>query len=143
MRYRIMCVNRLHPRLDFGVDNIALEKAFQCRLSASEAYMKTYGVGAILLMMVMNGVALGGDWAQWRGPHFNGACDEKNLPDKLDKSTEAWSINLPGLSAATPVVAGGRIFVSSLDKNDKLLAMCVNLADGKTIWSKEVGVGHQ
>lgn len=84
-----------------------------------------------------------GEWRQWRGPHFNGSSEAKNLPDKFDDATNVlWSTPMPGPSAGTPVVTGDRVFVSALDKaSDKLLAMCLSRADGKILWQKEVGNG--
>jgi outer membrane protein assembly factor BamB len=81
------------------------------------------------------------NWAQWRGPQLNGSSPETNLPDKLDpKENLIWSTELPGPSCATPVTFGERIFVSSVDKTtQKLLALGVNRADGKILWSKPVG----
>lgn len=83
------------------------------------------------------------DWAQWRGPHFDGSSAETKLPGKLDpKENLVWSTQLPGPSAGTPAVLGDRIFVPAWDNaTKKLLAMAVNRADGKVLWSKAVGEG--
>src|SRR4051794_24928137 len=82
-------------------------------------------------------------WGQWRGPHLDGSSAESNLPQSLDPQADAaWTLELPGPSAGTPVIWGDRIFLGSLDKNTKkLLALCVNRADGKIIWQKPVGIG--
>jgi len=87
----------------------------------------------------------GNEWHQWRGPHFNGASDATNIPDKFDDSTNVrWTTAMPGPGSGTPIVAADRIFVSALDKaSKKLLAMCVSRTDGKILWSKEVGEGFQ
>lgn len=87
----------------------------------------------------------GNEWHQWRGPHFNGASDATNIPDKFDDKTNVrWTTAMPGPSSGTPIVAADRVFVSALDKaSKKLLAMCVSRIDGKILWSKEVGEGFQ
>ena len=84
------------------------------------------------------------NWAQWRGPHFDGSTAETHLPDALDvKSNLAWSTEMPGPSCATPVVFGDRIFFTALDKSTKkLLALCAGKGDGKILWSKEIGYGN-
>jgi outer membrane protein assembly factor BamB len=88
--------------------------------------------------------AAGTEWRHWRGPHFDGSSDAKNLPDKLDPDKPRWKTTMPGPGAGTPIVAGDRVFVSALDKaSKKLLAICVSRADGKILWSKEVGDGFQ
>ena len=84
------------------------------------------------------------NWAQWRGPHFDGSTAETHLPDALDvKSNLAWSTEMPGPGCATPVVFGDRIFFTALDKSTKkLLALCAGKGDGKILWSKEIGYGN-
>lgn len=83
------------------------------------------------------------NWPQWRGPNFNGFTDETNLPEKWSKTENlAWSIELPGSSAATPVIWGDKVLVSSTDEtNQTLLALCLDRKSGKTLWSNQVSVG--
>jgi outer membrane protein assembly factor BamB len=58
------------------------------------------------------------NWPQWRGPHNNGVCDEKNLPAKFDKSLNlAWRLPLPGPAGATPVVWDDHIYLTSPEKD--------------------------
>lgn len=87
---------------------------------------------------------LAADWPQWRGPSFNGATSETALPSTLDPAKNlAWSVELPGASAGTPVVQGDKIFVAALDKKTKnLLALCLDRRDGKTLWQREVALGY-
>ena len=57
-----------------------------------------------------------GDWDNWRGPNFNGSSgpDEK-LPSSFDRSNGVkWASDLPGSSAATPIVHKGLVFVPSV-----------------------------
>jgi outer membrane protein assembly factor BamB len=97
---------------------------------------------ALIVITAAVSVARAADWQQWRGPNFNGSSDAKNLPDTLDDSTQRWSTALPGPSAGTPIVCKDRVFISVLDKSSKkLLAMCLDRADGRILWSKEVGEG--
>ncbi|HZL35058.1 MAG TPA: PQQ-binding-like beta-propeller repeat protein [Tepidisphaeraceae bacterium] len=84
-------------------------------------------------------VLAGHDWPQWRGPQFDGASDASNLPTKLDKSTQAWETQLPGLGNGTPVIVGDRVLLSCYDnKSAKLLGMCISRTDGHVLWQKEV-----
>ena len=54
------------------------------------------------------------DWTHWRGPSFNGSSTAKDLPVTFSKTENIkWTAKMPGPSAATPVVLGDRIFVSS------------------------------
>ena len=85
------------------------------------------------------------DWPQWRGPHFNGSSEETQLPTEWGKDDGiAWSTDLPGSSAATPIISGDHVLITSTDDtNQSLLAMCLNRADGSLRWSKTVGIGLQ
>jgi outer membrane protein assembly factor BamB len=99
---------------------------------------------AVALMIVANGsLARAQDqWPQWRGPHFNGSSNAKNLPDKLDESTKVWEASLPGQGAGTPIIWHDRIFLTDIDDGSKkLLALCLSRKDGKPLWQKEVGLG--
>ena len=82
------------------------------------------------------------NWWQWRGPRADGSTDEQNLPASLDPAKDQrWSTALPGPGSGTPVVFGDRVFLGALDKaSHKLLALCVNAADGKVAWQKEVAI---
>ena len=82
-------------------------------------------------------------WPHWRGPHFNGSsAAAKNLPDNLDPKNAAWTVDMPGPSAGTPIVFGDRLFLTGFDaRSSKLLAMCLSRKDGRVLWQKEVGDG--
>ena len=49
----------------------------------------------------------------------------------------------PGTGNSSPVVFGDKVFASCVDEpSGKLLGVCVSLADGKLLWSKEIGTGY-
>lgn len=81
------------------------------------------------------------NWAQFRGPHFNGSTDETNLPTKWSTTENvAWSTTLPGPSAASPIVWGDKVFVSSTDSEAKsTVAMCLDRKTGAVLWQHTVG----
>src|SRR5262245_3886729 len=87
-----------------------------------------------------------GDWPQWRGPEFNGASAEKNLPSTFSKTEGVvWTSPLPGPSGATPVVYGDYVFVASTDDAAKTcIAMAFELKTGKDLWRVKTveGVGR-
>ena len=84
--------------------------------------------------------AQAGDWPQWRGPNFNGASDEKDLPSSWSKTENvAWAVPMPGSSAATPIVFGDQVFVSSTDLASKTLqALSLDRRTGKVLWQHQV-----
>ena len=83
------------------------------------------------------------NWPQWRGPNFNGFTDESNLPERWSKTENlAWTKDLPGSSAATPVIWEDKVLVSSTDEtNQTLLAICLDRKTGTIQWSNNVAVG--
>jgi outer membrane protein assembly factor BamB len=88
------------------------------------------------------GTALCADWAQWRGPNFNGYTDEKGLPAEFTKEGAQWVLDMPGPSASTPIVLGDKIFVSTVDTENKTLhAMCLDRKTGKILWNNKTGDG--
>lgn len=103
--------------------------------------MRQYGF--LLFVLVGAFVCQAGEWPNWRGPFLNGSTDETGLPAKWSRSEGvAWTAELPGCSAATPIVWGNRVFISAVDaEQETLLAMCFSSADGKLLWRQEVGRG--
>jgi outer membrane protein assembly factor BamB len=79
-------------------------------------------------------------WDNWRGPFHNGTSDAKNLPEKISPDTNLlWSTQLPGPSNATPIIVGGRIYISASDAGTKKLrAISVDAATGKIEWNREI-----
>ena len=94
--------------------------------------------------------ALAGDWTNWRGPNYNGATTATGLPTKFSKTKNiAWKTSLPGASAATPIVAGDRVFLTAAQIEDsgsgkgRLLAMCLDRKSGKILWERNAGSGYR
>ena len=84
------------------------------------------------------------NWAQWRGPSFNGSTTEKNLPEKFSKTENLiWSVPMPGLSGATPIVWEDKIFVSTADAQKNLVLLCLDRKTGKALWQNQVGLGDR
>ena len=99
--------------------------------------------GLLATIVLTAGVAIAGDWRQWRGPDLNGSTDETNLPTSVSKTENiAWKAKVPGVCGSTPIVVGDRIFMTSPKSGSRdLLGMCVSLTDGKTLWSKALSSG--
>jgi len=91
--------------------------------------------------------ASAGEWPGWRGPTGSGYSDEKDLPltwgGKGDDHV-LWRATPPGRGSSSPIVWGGRVFVSSAakqtdqDVKDKVIpehyVSCYRAADGKELW---------
>ena len=100
------------------------------------------------------------NWPHWRGPHHNGISNSTGIPMKWS-STEniVWKTPLPSWSAATPIIWGDRIFITSPSKSEpkpepkeqnqrrrpsldpggpKLFLFCISKKDGKILWRREL-----
>lgn len=91
------------------------------------------------------------DWPQLRGPSARGISVAKGLPTKWSASENiAWKAALPGAGASTPIVAGGKIYLTcyrgynvpgegggSQEDLERLL-VCISPTDGKVLWEKPV-----
>ena len=92
---------------------------------------------AVILAFLLSSVARGEEnWAQWRGPNFNGSTSAKDLPDQVAKADALWHTAIPGHSNGTPIVYGDRVFVTTY--TPKLFAYCLSKKDGRVLWQKEI-----
>src|SRR5262245_28040193 len=84
------------------------------------------------------------NWAQWRGPHFDGSSPETGLLAEFSKTQNVkWTASLPGASAATPIIWGDYVFISAADPGTKTLrALSFDRKTGKQLWDQEAGVGR-
>jgi outer membrane protein assembly factor BamB len=82
------------------------------------------------------------DWPQWRGPDRTGVSKEVGLARQWPSSGPpvVWSTTGLGAGYGTVAVKGDRIFVQSL-RGRQSMVHSLNLADGKYVWSKNLGQG--
>lgn len=74
---------------------------------------------------------------------FDGSAEAAGLPVSWGPGKNIlWNVNLPGAGGSTPVICGGRIFVTSTDKlNKNLHALCFDARSGALLWDKTIA-GH-
>jgi outer membrane protein assembly factor BamB len=98
--------------------------------------MKTNWMLGVSAVMVLGASA--DDWHAWRGPNGNGVAEASNVPLKFSVDENLlWKVKLPGRACSTPVVAGGRIFVTSpIGEEDGVIAFDTA---GKEVWRKTLG----
>lgn len=101
-------------------------------------------VTMLLLTGTMDYSATAADWTQFRGPTGQGHADASELPVRWSESENlVWKIALPGNGWSSPVVTNNQIFITTAvvdeaEKTTSLRVMCLDGADGKTIWDVEV-----
>ena len=75
------------------------------------------------------------DWHSWRGPHDSGSVETGTFPERLDDAATVWKVSLPGKGCSTPIVVGGRVYVTApIAGKDSLLAFDPS---GKPLWQTE------
>jgi outer membrane protein assembly factor BamB len=115
------------------------------RLGRASFVRPVWAGGAWLVASLLTSLAVApshaGDWPHWRGPFYNGSADEKGLPETFSQTENVlWAADMPGESAATPIVVGNRVFVSSTDKDGRgLYAISLDRDTGEPLWNKKVG----
>ena len=106
--------------------------------------MKTFHL-ALLLFSFPFLVFAAPNWPNQRGPHFNGSGGQDlKLPAQFSPTENVdWKAELPGASAATPVVWNDHVFVNAVDREKKEIhAICLQASTGKILWSRVVAKGR-
>ena len=82
-------------------------------------------------------------WPRFRGPDGAGrAAGSAVFPVRVEPKDLRWSADLPGGGHSSPVVWGGKVFVTAADEaSGARRVLCVSLADGKTLWNTDLGGG--
>ena len=91
---------------------------------------------AIVALFISAHTLLAQDWPQWRGPARTALLTAANTPASWPAAfRETWRVDI-GEGFASPVVAGGRVFVHSrVDPREIVTA--VDVASGKVLWKQQ------
>lgn len=95
-----------------------------------------------LLVAVFGCLAVAADWPTWRGPASDGAVTDAAIPTEWNPTRNiAWKVPVPGIGHSSPVVAGGRLFLTScVDKDRCVLAF--DAVTGRQLWMKSIGAAE-
>jgi outer membrane protein assembly factor BamB len=76
---------------------------------------------AIAFALAVAGTSSAENWPQWRGPGGLGVSTEKQVPTEWapDRNV-AWKTELPGSGHSSPIVWGGRVFVTSVIEGEPI-----------------------
>lgn len=123
-----------------------------------------FGMKRLLITLVaIAGLAAANDsWPQWRGPNLDGTSTSTGLPVRWSTSENvAWRTKLPSWAAATPIIWGDTVFVTSAEKGsslnrpnsrlfeggdadrDQLYLIAISRQDGKIRWQQSIGRGNR
>ena len=81
------------------------------------------------------------DWPCFRGPDGMGTADAALPATWSDTENILWKTPLPGEGASSPVIVGGRIFITAgVGGADDLVrhVLCLDAATGRILWDKTV-----
>jgi outer membrane protein assembly factor BamB len=80
------------------------------------------------------------DWPQWRGPRGDGTSTDVAPPTKWSTGENVkWKVAIPGKGHGSPSVAGGKVFFNTcIEKENRRVLLCLDRADGRTIWQRDV-----
>ena len=94
---------------------------------------------AIVLLL---GLALVQDWPQFRGPDGQGHAEGQGFPLEWSETKGvAWKVPVPGRGWSSPVVAGGRVWLTTATdagRDTSLRLMSFDLDSGRTALDVEV-----
>ncbi len=96
-----------------------------------------------MFLPVLSGFAAGDDQANWprfRGPDGGGVCLKCEVPLSFDVAKGenlAWKAEVPAEGFSSPIVWGGRVFLTGGDEN-RCEVMAFDAASGKALWKTEV-----
>ncbi len=92
------------------------------------------------------------DWPGFRGPDGASVSDETDLPIAWSQTENLqWKLTLPGPGSSSPIISGGRIFVTcytgygvdrrrpGAPENLKRHLLCVDAGNGEVLWQRSVG----
>lgn len=103
--------------------------------------MKRFRTGLAVVVAVGLGTAAGaGDWPGFRGPEGNGISTETNVPQTWGPEKNIkWKAALPGPGNSSPIVSGGRVFVTcATDEGRDRSLYSFDRQDGKQLWVRTV-----
>jgi outer membrane protein assembly factor BamB len=96
------------------------------------------GVASVLIFSgEVSGTAQ--EWTRFRGPNGTGISAATTIPDRWGEQDINWKIELPGVGQSSPVLWGGKLFLTSADgKEPKLYLFCIETNQGHKLWQKEL-----
>lgn len=87
----------------------------------------------VAALLCLSPLAKADDWGQWRGPKRDGRITGFAAPTVWPKQlVKVWTVNA-GEGHSSPIIVGARAY-ALVRRGDEEWTLCLNMADGKTIW---------
>jgi outer membrane protein assembly factor BamB len=99
-------------------------------------------LGLAGMLLGWTALASAEDWTQFRGSNARGVVlSSAPLPTEFSAEQNVkWSVTL-GEGIASPVVAGGRVYTTSMSGPTKFKVFAFETASGKPLWNREFDTG--
>jgi len=97
--------------------------------------------GALLIALALTCVARAQQWPEFRGPGAQGHSSERGLPLEWSETRNvAWKVPVPGLGWSTPVIANGKVWLTSAvdERGLSLRALAFDVTTGQQVVNVEV-----
>jgi outer membrane protein assembly factor BamB len=96
------------------------------------------------LLVICPRIGIAADfWPEFRGPGAQGISTATNVPVTWSATSNiAWKVAVPGKGWSSPVLADGKIYLSTAceiegSSDFSLRVVCLSAADGRTLWNVE------
>src|SRR6188768_650466 len=90
-----------------------IEKRNVCSVDTYDLVMRLLLVGFVMALPAA-------DWPQFRGPAANPVGESAKLADKWSKTENVeWMAEVPGRGWSSPVVSGGKVFLTTVTTEGK------------------------
>ncbi len=132
------------------VPGIVLKFAAE-RMPPSNPLQTQYTVPMRSLLGLMAITLWADNWPGWRGPTANGISAEKGFPAEWSPTKNvAWKTAIPGRGRSSPIVWGGRVFLTADLDGDVIpgakapihLLEGKEFVSGRILWQKTAYSGH-
>src|SRR5262245_6659389 len=82
------------------------------------------------------------NWDRFRGPNGAGQSDAAGIPTQWEPANFLWKQPLPSIGHSSPVIWGGRLFITSGDPTTGAqIVSAFDTATGKRLWEKRFDAG--
>jgi outer membrane protein assembly factor BamB len=81
------------------------------------------------------------EWPQFRGPNGVAVSEEADVPVKWSATENVrWKADLPGRGVSSPVIAGGRVYVTAASayREGRLHVLCFDALTGEKKWERQL-----
>ncbi|MEQ8785467.1 MAG: PQQ-binding-like beta-propeller repeat protein [Pirellulaceae bacterium] len=83
------------------------------------------------------------EWTRFRGPNGSGVGRMKRPPITWSEDDYKWKVTLPGVGHSSPVLWGGKLFVTSGDEQSGArYVLGLDAESGRELWRREFPAAH-